>query len=237
MFAHGKLLCVAVIATSASSAFAAGELQIDVNSLTTQVMPGSDAGSPDMYNTGGDLFSGGVARGGGFGTNFTGSVEMFDDSTSLLAGILIDGMGQSYNGTLADFTGQIDFVNGNVAGGFIQVDVLESDAVTMNTYSAQILAGAGEITTQAGQGFKIDGLTFMGAFSSDTFAGVDVSLWDDSEPLMGSFLQFKFNPNASGVDTDSDIDIFVVVPLPSAPALAGVGLIGAVAGTRRRRLA
>ena len=39
MFAHGRLLSAAVIAASAGTALAANELQIDVNSLTTQVMP------------------------------------------------------------------------------------------------------------------------------------------------------------------------------------------------------
>ncbi len=236
MFAHRRLLGAAVIASTASAALAANELQIDVNSLTTQVMAGADAGTPDMYNSDSGLYSGGATRGSAFGTTFTGSIAMFDDATSVLAGVLIDGADAHPVGTLANFTGQIDFVNGGVAGGFIQVDVLESDAVTVNTYFAQIQTGAGAITTQAGQGFKIDGLTFMGMFSSSTFAGVDVTQWDNAEPLSGSFLQFKFNPDQNGTDIDSDIDIFVVVPMPTAPALAGVGLFGVFATTRRRRL-
>lgn len=238
MFAHGKILGVAVIAAAGSTAYAGNELQIDVNSLTTTVMGAVPAsGTPvDMYNPGVGILGAGAPRGGGFGTNFTGSLAMTDDATSVLAGILIDGSDANPVGSLADFSGQIDFVNGAVSGGFLQVDVLESDGVTMNSYTAQIFDGAGQITTQAGQGFKIDGLTFMGAFSSDTFAGVDVSLWDESEPLTGSFLQFKFNPDANGVDMDSDIDIFVVVPLPTAPALAGIGLVGMLGVTRRRRL-
>lgn len=237
MFAYGRILGAAVIASAGSVAMATNELQIDVNSLTTQVMGAPSASAPDMYNADGDLgATAGLPRGGGFGTTFTGSIAMSDDATSVLAGILIDGVNANAMGSLSDFSGQIDFNNGSVTGGFLQVDVLETDGITVNTYSAQIIGGMGQITTQAGQGFKIDGLTFMGAFSSSTFAGVDVSLWDEAEPLTGSFLQFKFDPDANGTDVDSDIDIFVVVPLPTAPALAGVSLIGLLGASRRRRL-
>ena len=87
MFAHGRLLSAAVIAASAGTALAANELQIDVNSLTTQVMP-AVVESGDMYDAQSDVFGSGVSRGGGFGTTFTGSIAMSDDATSVLAGIL-----------------------------------------------------------------------------------------------------------------------------------------------------
>lgn len=193
----------------ASVASATSVLQIDVNSLTATAVAGS------------------------FGTGYTGSVQLTTNANSELAGILIGGASQSISGTLADFTGKIDIVAGAVAGGSFTVQVLESDAVTLNTYTATIKSGIGQVNTQAGQGFSIDGLTFDGAFSSSVFAGVDVSRWFDEQPLTGSFIQFAFNPNAQGRDNDSDIDIFVTVPLPAGGAMAFAGLAGLM-GVRRR---
>ncbi len=192
----------------ASMASATTQLQIDVNSLT-------------------------ATAGAGFGTSYTGAVNFTKNVNSDLAGILIDGVGQTSTGTLDTFTGTINLVGGMVTGGSFAVTVLESDAVTFNTYSATIAGGAGQVNTQAGQGFSIDGLTFNGAFTSAVFSGVDVTPWFNNQPLTGSFIHFAFNPNAMGVDTDSDIDIFVTVPLPAGGAMAFAGLAG-LAGVRRR---
>jgi len=183
-------------------------LQIDVNSLTATAGPG-------------------------FGTGYTGSVNLSTNANSELAGILIGGSSQMISGTLSSFAGAINLVNGQVDGGSFTVTVLESDNVTLSTYSATINDTAGQVNTQAGQGFSIDGLTFDGTFSSATFAGVDVSKWFDNQPLTGSFIQFAFNPNAQGVDGDSDIDIFVTVPLPAGGMMAFAGLAG-LASVRRR---
>ncbi len=192
----------------ASVASAGTEVQIDVNALTATAAPG-------------------------FSTSYTGDVVLSTNVNSMLAGMLIDGVGQSITGTLSDFNGTINIVGGAVTGGGFTVEVLESDLVTMNTYSATIVAGSGTVGTQAGQGFTIDGLTFAGVFSSATFAGVDVSPWFAAQPLFGSFLQFAFSPNAAGVDVQSDIDIYATVPLPAGSAMAFVGLAG-LAGVRRR---
>jgi len=244
MLGTGKQIAViGAVAMFATAAFGGRELQIDVNSLTTTVMGGGIGMTPDSFSVDpsvSDTFesTGATPRGGGFGLDFTGSISMAHDASSILAGVLIDGLSQSINGTLSAFSGQIDFVNGDVDGGQFTVTVLENDAVTMNTYTAQIMSGEGQINSQAGEPgqFSIDGLTFEGYFSSNLFAGVDVTDWNESEPLIGSFIEFKFAPNASGVDTDTDIDIFVIVPLPAGGALATVGLVG-LAGVRRRRMA
>jgi hypothetical protein len=204
------------VATAAALALLAGAgvasatqvLQIDVNALTATAAPG-------------------------FSVGYTGSVDLTTNANTELAGILINGANQSISGTLDGFTGTIELVNGDVAGGSFAVSVLEADMMTVNTYSATISGAEGSVNTQAGQGFSIDGLTFAGTFSSAVFAGVDVSDWFDAQPLTGSFLQFAFNPNAMGVDGDSDIDIFVVVPLPAGGAMAFAGLAG-LASVRRR---
>lgn len=243
MLVTGKQIAVIGAAACASVAFGGRELQIDVNSLTTSVMDGGPGMTPSSFTVEPEVsYSGGnpdaTPRGGGFGVDFTGSISMAEDATSILAGVLIDGLSQSINGTLSSFSGQIDFLNGDVDGGQFTVSVLESDAVTVNTYTAQIMSGEGGINTQAGSPgqFSIDGLTFEGFFSSDLFAGVDVSDWNETEPLTGSFIEFKFAPDETGTDTDTDIDIFVIVPLPAGGALATVGLVG-LASVRRRRMA
>lgn len=215
------LLAAAATAGFASISSAAVELQIDVNSLVVSVDNGGD---------GGESFRGN----GSFGTNYTGSISMNDGPQSVLAGLLCDGMPLGVSGTLTDFTGTINFTNGEVDGGSFTVEVMESGGGT-NTYSADI-GTVGSIKEQAGQGFQIDGLTFNGMFSSDTFAGADVTRWNEAEPLPGSFLTFQFEPGADGVDDETDIDIFVVVPLPAGGAMASAALIG-LAGVRRRRLA
>ncbi len=241
MLAHGKTLAAAATVAFAGSAFASNELQIDINALLSQVVSAEPV-AQDMHNssTSASTPASSGVRGGGFGLNFTGTVNISDKAGSSLAGILIDGIGQTVTGTLADFVGTINLENGDVTGGSFRVDVLESDAVTMNTYTATIVANIGQVEEQAGQGFTINGLTFEGMFSSDTFAGVDVSLWNDNEPLVGSFIEISLDPDDNGLDNDTDVDLFVtpapVVPLPSAPALAGVGLVGVLAGARRRRL-
>ena len=205
-----KVAPVAALAVlaGASTANATQVLQIDVNSLTSTAGPGFD-------------------------TNYTGDVTLSTNGNSELAGILIGGVNQGITGTLSDFVGTISLVNGMVMGGSIMIDVLESDAMTMNTYAASIVSGIGQVNTQAGQGFSIDGLTFDGSFTSTTFAGVDVTKWFDAMPLRGSFLEFAFSPDDQGVDSDADIDVFVTVPLPAGGALAFAGLAG-IAGVRRR---
>jgi len=174
-----------------------------------------------------------ATAGPGFDDSYTGTVDLTTNSNTGLAGILINGVGQSFAGTLDAFSGSIELDGGMVDGGSFSVSVLEADNVTVNTYSASIVSGEGQVNPQAGQGFSIDGLTFQGAFTSSVFAGIDVSDWFDAQPLPGSFIQFAFNPNAQGVDPDSDVDIFVTVPLPAGGAMAFAGLAG-LASVRRR---
>jgi hypothetical protein len=206
------LFAAAAAAGLATAAHADTELQIDVNSLVVSTSGGS----------------------GSFGADFTGSLEMNDGPESNLAGLLCDGMPLGIDGTLSDFSGTINLQNGTVSGGSFTIEVTESGGGT-NSYMAQIASGVGSVEPQAGQGFQIDGLTFQGMFSSDTFAGADVSPWFGAQPLPGSFLTFQFEPNANGVDDETDIDIFVVIPLPAGGAMASAALVG-LAGVRRRRL-
>ena len=211
----------------ASVAWADTELQFDLNSISTRI----------SSNSTGDPFS----------ENFTGSLRLGHDSDSVLAGVLIDGAYQSFDDArfdgsgwgLSHFSAKINLTDGEVVGGYLYLEVEQytegrSDGVT-NTYEADIVNGAGRINHQAGQGYAIDGLTINGMFSDATFAGIDISRWFGLQPVLGSFLNFSFDPGDDpfGTDQNSNIDIFVTVPLPAGGAMAFAGLAG-LAGVRRR---
>ena len=201
------LLRAAMMATAAMLSATAGtahagdplnEMQIDINAFTTTV------NNPP------------------FGLNYTGSITMSDDVDSELAGVLFDGVDQPISGSLMSFMGEIEFLMGDVVGGWFDILVLESDMVTMTSYSATIGDQEGQINTQAGQGFSIDGLTYSGVFGSSTFSGLDITDWSEDQPLEGSFLKFQFEPEnesrGGGIinqDIDTDIDIFVLENPPT----------------------
>lgn len=196
---------------AASLATAAHQLQLDVNALNGQ-----------SYDSGGNAAAFG-------GTTHTGSIMLSGGINSALEEILINGAPQGIaSGQFMSFSGTINLVNGGVTGGSLSLTLQNAD-----TFTASIVGGVGQVNTQAGQGFSIDGLLTNALFSSASFAGVDITDWFSEQPINGSFLNFAFNPNGSGADTDTDIDIFVVVPSPVAGGMAGVGLLGLAA--RRRR--
>ncbi len=216
-----------VLACSASAG-ASSELHFDLNSISTRI----------SSNSTGDVFS----------ENFTGSLRLGHDDNSILAQVLIDGVVQPFDSSRSDgdgwalshFSSKINIENGLVIGGYIYLEVEsftdgESDGET-NTYAADIIAGLGRVNEQAGQGYTIDGITINGMFSDATFAGIDIMPWFALQPLIGSFINFSFDPGDDpfGVDENSHIDIFVTVPLPGSVVL---GLSGVTFLTilRRRR--
>jgi len=208
-FVFGLAACSAL--GFACAADAGSLLRFDVNSLTAS----ADAG---------------------FDTTYSGSVLLASDGNSSFEDMRIDGTAQSFGPqwSLAAFTGEVTFLNGAITGGSFMVSV--TDGVATDRYAADLVEGSGSIAAQAGQGYLVSGLSFEGMFSGSTFAGIDVSLWHDAEPLSGSFLNFAFAPDAQGVDTDSDYEIFVeavVIPLPAGAGLSAAGLLG-FAGLRRR---
>jgi len=225
------LLVTALVAiATASRASADTELQFDVNSISTRI----------SSNSTGDPFS----------ESFTGSLRLGHDSDSFLAGVLIDGASQAFDDARGDgsgwglshFSAKINLDHGMVVGGYLYLEVEQfsdgrSDGVT-NTYEADIISGAGRINHQAGQGYAIDGLTINGMFSDSTFAGIDISRWFGLQPLIGSFLNFSFDPGDDpfGTDQSSHIDIFVTVPLPTSVFL-GVAGVAILPFLRPRRLA
>ncbi len=204
------ILAALVAAAGSGVASATNVLQLDLNALNAQAVDGS----------GGNSFG---------GVNHTGSIMLSMGSLGHVADILLNGSAQNIApGQMMSFSGQIDLVNGGVTGGNFVLTLTDT-----STFTATIVGGQGQVNTQAGQGFSIDGLITSAMFSSNPFAGVDISPWFSAQPLSGSFLEFAFNPNASGFDNDTNLDIFVIVPSPMAGGMAGIGLMGLAA--RRRR--
>ncbi|MFG0257711.1 MAG: hypothetical protein ACF8GE_07420 [Phycisphaerales bacterium JB043] len=194
------------IASASTSAFGVNELHLDVNSITVS-----------------------TAGGGAFGgTSHTGTLLLSGDVTTTLADILIDGVSQAESYSTIAVSGSITLVGGAVTGGGFTITIDGTE-----TYSASIVSGVGAIVAQPGQGFLVGGLTFGGFFNTTSYASVDVTPWDSAEPLHGSFLNFSYGPDGSGVDTDSDLDVYILIPTPAAAGLATVGLAGLT--LRRRR--
>jgi opacity protein-like surface antigen len=222
-----KLTCgaIAAVLTAGSAASADLVLHLDVNSIRAQATNGVGANTP---------FG---------GLNHTGAVEFsFQAGSSILAGIDIQNgnnapVNQTVTGQLLNFTGRINMTNGMVTGGNVNVQAGGGDS-----YTASITPNVGAVTPFVGGGFKIEGLTFNGMFSSSHFAGVDVTPWFASQGgggLLGSFLQFNFTPDASGFSF-ADVDLFVnaqVIPLPPAgwTGLATLAGLMAAGYIRRRR--
>lgn len=205
-----KSLCAVVMSAGFSACAAAGILQLDINGLTGQSF--GPAGGPNAFG----------------GVNHTGSVHLSSNANSAFVEMLLNSVGQNITpGQLQSFSGIINLVNGGVVGGNLSMSLVGG-----STFSAQIQNGFGQVNTQAGQGFRIDGLLTGATFSTDPFAGVSITPWFNAQPLDGAFLNFSFNPNANGFDMDTDIDIYLI-PAPHAGLVLGVAGLGLA--SRRRR--
>jgi hypothetical protein len=197
-----------------SAATAAYELQLDVNSVSAQAY--------DANNVAG---FGGLAH--------TGTIVLSQTASSTLAGILFDGAAQTIAaGQLATFSGVINLNAGMVTGGTLNMTLNNTDTFTATIYGDAMSM----IVFQAGQGFSLSGLltsAFFGGPNPGDFAGISIAPWYSNQPLDGSFINFSFNPDGTGLDINTNVDIFLVVPSPLAGGMAGVGLMGLAA--RRRR--
>lgn len=218
-----RILSVVALFGAAGVANADWTLQFDVNDIAIQAQ--DDDGFDSAFG----------------GTSHTGSLDLgFEDGITDLEAIAAQfGNGnpfidQNFTGTLTDFDGEIFLSGGVVTGGFLALTVDSGD-----TYTALITANSGLVGTDAQGRFTVTGLTYEGTFSDAMFGNVDVSEWFDGQGgagLFGDFIEFKFDPNASGSGF-GDMDIFVVVPLPPA-AYAGLAGLAGVAGMgfiRRRK--
>lgn len=215
-----KMMCTAGVASVLAVSVAAQAepiLQFDVNSFSVQARNGAGAASAfgGLTHTGSVNFS--------YIANTTVLNGMFANTPS--GGPLLN---MGFGGSLSNFTGQINLVNGQVTGGSVTIAVNGGT----DSYTTGIGAG-GAVAAYIGGGFKIEGLMNGGAFSDAQFGNVDVSQWFNL-PLIGSFLQFNWIPDSGGAGS-ADMDIFVnVVPLPTA-AWTGLALLGGIAIVRKAR--
>jgi hypothetical protein len=134
------------------------------------------------------------------------------------------------------FDGQMNLVNGQVAGGSIVIGLNNNDQYTWN-----ITPNSGAVQVDTAGGWRIWSLARNGLFSDAQFGNVNVAPWFNVQGLNGqpgAFRLFNLNPNAQGSSNPS-IDYFVdAAPLPPAAwtglaTLAGAMLVGRL---RRRRL-
>jgi hypothetical protein len=210
----------AAILMGSAAALASPTLQFDLNAFSTQAHNGAGANSP----------FGGLTH--------TGSIN-FSLGAGVINGLFIQqtqgGAFQNANftGTWTSFTGQINLTNGQVTGGNMTITISNGDS-----YTCGITPGSGSVSNFVGGGFKVEALTRSGFFNDAQFGNVNVSPWFGSQSpngLPGSFLQFNFNPNASGfasADMDLFVDTTVLIPLPGS-AWAGLAGLAGLAVLRR----
>jgi hypothetical protein len=214
-----KTLCavgVSSVLAAAGLAQAQSILQFDVNSFAVQSQ--NSAGQASAF--------GGLSHTGSINFSMIANTTVLNGMFGTTTGGPLANLG--FNGSLSNFTGQINLVNGQVTGGSLTIAVNGGT----DTYTTSIGSG-GQVQSYVGGGYKIEGLTGGGGFSDSQFGNVDVSPWFNL-PLIGSFLQFNWIPDSNGAGS-GDMDIFVtVVPLPTA-AWAGLAMLGGIAVARKAR--
>jgi hypothetical protein len=212
----------------AASAQAASVLSLDINSVTAQSQDA--AGNTVAFS----------------GLTHTGKVVLSKGSTGFVSAIEVDGVNQmgSFGGELDSVTGEIVLNNGVVTGGTITLTVSPYDDT--DTYTFTLTPDAQSKVVQVGSGFLLSSPTSGGAFDDNAFGGIDVSAFGGSA-LEGLFVQFNFQPDASGADANVDMELQInpaggpgpepgVVPVPAA-AWLGLALMGGLGAQRliRRR--
>ncbi len=169
------------------------------------------------------------------------TLSLQDDANTELESIRLDGVDAAgfmnpFPG--GDFTGELSLVGdaseGQIVGGFYELTDGDGDTFRFDNIRGSYL--------DSGSGIQLVLLmrSNTGMFSSNDFAGVDVSEFFASGPLPVGALGFFFDRNLlinpGSVDNVADTDITVTIPSPTA-ATAGLGLMGIMALGKRRRKA
>jgi hypothetical protein len=214
---------LAAVLAIAGTAAAVPTLQMDLNSFQSQAV--NSAGANTAFG----------------GLSHTGALKFAVGSGALVGMYRQDNVAGPFTNlgfsgfTLTGFTGQINLVNGMVTGGNMLLTLNNGD-----TYTTAVTPGAGAVSTFVGGGFKVEALTRQGFFNDATFGNANVTSWFANQGiggLIGSLLQFNFDPGATGFAV-SDMDLFIdaqVVPIPAAAWTGLATLAGFVAVRRLRR--
>jgi hypothetical protein len=193
------------------------ELDFDVNTIAIQAKNGQ----------GQNIFT---------GVHHTGELILSSGVLSTM-GVGIDGVYEpSLTASQMSLFGDVFLVNGVLDHGTVTLGASNSS----DTYAFDVQAGSGSLhKIGTKNSYLLSGMTINGLLNHDTFGGVDVQLWHDQQPLMGSFVQFFFRPNSSGYDGATSLDVAAyatiapptVIPLPQA-VWGGASLLAVLAGVK-----
>ncbi len=172
------------------------------------------------------------------GESHSGTLVLGASAVTSLNAIELDGVSTALSEGLSAMSGEIVLLNGQVLGGFIAFTADDGAE-----YIATIGGGAGAVDTQAGRGFRVDGLTNNGLLDNlsangTSFAGVDIAKMlpmGDPVILEGSFLLHGYGPNGSGFDGFVDLDVYADAPVPAPGPMALALSAACLGGARRRR--
>jgi len=187
------------------------ELDFDVNTISIQAKSG----------LGQNIFT---------GVNHTGELILSSGALSTLA-VGVDGVYQpNLSASHMSLSGDVFLVNGILDHGTVTLNATDLS----DSYVFDVQSGSGALHKIGSKNsYLLSGTTINGLLNHDSFGGMDVQLWHDQQPLMGSFVQFFFRPNATGFDGATSLDVcaYATVPLPQA-VWGGAVLLAVLAGVK-----
>jgi hypothetical protein len=200
-------------------------LQFDLNTIQLQAKSGMDG-------TGSNVAFPGVS--------FTGSFHFSKAASSLMASVRVDSVTQNgsagsdtFAGTLDSLDGNINFVNGQVQGGALTFTV-KSGASSFDTYTTQIDGNNAPIQLIAGSKVAVATKARIGSLTDGNFAGVNVTPWDQAEPLSGEILLPMISFSGTSGAAMVGVEVSAIVPEPASIAAVGGLLAGGLLLRRRR---
>jgi len=215
------IAALAVVGLFGGVADAAGVLRVDVKDLFVQ----AEQGSAGSYTAG----FGGVTHEGRF---------ILEDQTTTNATISVGGIMNIVTQTassmpgysLNQIDGELTFVNGEVAGGTINIQVNRPDS-SLDTLSALVTPLSGRIASESGGYFVVSAALSNLTFNNATFGGIDVS-WLTNDPS-ATLLQIDYNPDKAA-SAAARLDA-TAAPTPTALIAGAPVLAGLLIAARKRR--
>lgn len=176
-------------------------------------------------------------------SSINGTVELTSKALTAMS-LFIDSVPQAPTATVSSIVASFDITNGDVSAGSFTVTLTDATSFTCAA-NPRALAGTDLVWSGGATGsYRVDGDVNNFLLSGALFGGVDVSVFFNTQPLVGSFFDFAFRPDTvaggvGSVDEATQLGFVVatqLIPLPSGVGMASAGLL-CLAGVRRRRLA